>query len=87
MPRTLTVCSRCGAAFPRDRRAFLPNPWRLCPRCRGTPPPTGTVAIESVACHGCGRPLRAGIRSLGGAVTPTPTPPNDRMPSSKEFPR
>ncbi len=38
-------CRRCGALFVADRFAGFPCWWRLCPRCRGSLPPTGRVPI------------------------------------------
>lgn len=65
MPGLVTTCRRCGAAF-TPSRTILPSQWRLCPRCRDAPPPTGAVAIEPAACNGCGRSLRAGQRTVCG---------------------
>jgi hypothetical protein len=42
-------CHRCGALFMADRlTGILPPRWRLCPRCRGPLPPSGTVPVRDL---------------------------------------
>jgi len=43
----LLHCARCGALFVAERHlVLLPRRWRVCPRCRGPLPPSGTVPVR-----------------------------------------
>ena len=62
----LTACHRCGRDHEPDRAAIIAGAWHLCGDCRAAeaqppaaPPPAGR-------CHECGRPLRAGGRTICG---------------------
>jgi uncharacterized OB-fold protein len=68
MTTIITTCRACGREYEPDRRAIVAGAWRLCPDCRaaGAPPET--------RCEHCGRPLRAGSRTIClGCLTGSPT--------------
>jgi hypothetical protein len=55
-----TVCKICGALIEADRERILAGNRRPCDRCRGTE----RQAPACTACELCGRPLRAGKRTV-----------------------
>ena len=65
MTALLTTCRACGRTHEPDRAAIAAGAWHRCADCRAAeasrsrPTPSG-------ACHGCGRPLRAGGRTVCG---------------------
>ncbi len=58
MTAIITTCRRCYQEYEPDRRAIVAGVWRLCPTCREAEAP------QETRCEGCGRPLRAGSRTL-----------------------
>jgi len=59
----LTHCRRCGVEFEANRRAIVGGAWRLCPACRD-PEPSAPPSPPTDRCAACGRPLRAGKRTI-----------------------
>ena len=59
----LAACRACGWTHEPDRAAIVAGTWHRCAGCRAAEeaPPRPT---PSGACHECGRPLRAGGRTV-----------------------
>ncbi len=62
MTTLVTTCRTCGSEFEPDRQTILRGQWKTCPACRpaATPPPDD----PGTRCERCGRPFRAGSRTL-----------------------
>ena len=62
MTGIIACCRQCGATFEPDRADIIAGAWRTCPACQALA--TATAAEEPHRCSECGRPLRAGKRTL-----------------------
>ena len=62
---TVTVeCPRCATTYEATGAEIAAGAWRRrCPGCPPPPPAAEPPAAEST-CEGCGRPLRAGKRTV-----------------------
>lgn len=56
-----TITTTCRREYTPEHRAILRGGWRLCPACRPAAAPPDDPGTR---CERCGRPLRAGKRSL-----------------------
>ena len=59
MPGVTVICGSCGIDYEPTKDRIVRGQWRTCPACSGMP-----VDLPTTACEGCGRPLRAGNRTL-----------------------
>jgi NMD protein affecting ribosome stability and mRNA decay len=62
MTTIATTCKTCGQEFAPDRWTILAGTWRVCATCRTENGADRPAA--SCRCERCGRPLRAGTRTL-----------------------